>query len=190
MKQHINPVSVSTSAMRWRLAFIIVPVITFVLALLVFSRQNTATERSSVDVPSAIDAPAPHDADGRSPPVSATAPVSAAVRDPAPVVATAATASGMPAVTGPGEGDLPVRFFFRAPHQDLGTIASVENLSSESIELTVTAVNAQPHLRSVAELTVQPHQRKNLLLEGLQVGPGDQVTLHRPPFPDKNLAAQ
>jgi hypothetical protein len=96
---------------------------------------------------------------------------------------------GAPASTATGGSDanaaqVPVILAAHARGGDENLIATVESMSTDTLELRVTDVNAKTHLRSVVDVSVRSHERKNLTEAGLQVMSGDQVTVRSPPFQD------
>ena len=82
-----------------------------------------------------------------------------------------------------------MRFAFRnlPGESHLGVI--VLNMSMDDVEARVTAVSAKTHLRSVLDVTLHGHERKNLTSAGLEAEPGDQVTVQSPPYRDLSLVA-
>jgi hypothetical protein len=116
----------------------------------------------------------------------------------APVTASSALPQGMsgfqikaPAVAGVGgtvtAPDIPVSVTVQAAQDNAGPLALVFNRSDKELEITVTAVNAKTEARSVVQVDLLPHQRKNLLDAGLEIGPGDEVTLQTADYPDNTV---
>lgn len=113
-------------------------------------------------------------AQGTSPPGAATTPA-------------ASPSAG--SATDPSNTDVPLRFAFRnlPGESHLGVI--VLNMSMDDVEARVTAVSAKTHLRSVLDVNLHGHERKNLTSAGLEAEPGDQVTVQSPPYRDLSLVA-
>jgi hypothetical protein len=91
--------------------------------------------------------------------------------------------------TDPRNMDVPLRFAFRnlPGESHLGII--VLNMSTDDLDARVTAVSAKTHLRSVVDVSLHGHERKNLTAAGLEAESGDQVIVQSPPFRDLNLVA-
>jgi hypothetical protein len=108
--------------------------------------------------------------------------------DAAPTPTPAASPSAGNA-TDPRNTDAPLRFAFRnlPGESHLGVI--VLNMSMDDVEARVTAVSAKTHLRSVLDVNLHGHERKNLTSAGLEAEPGDQVTVQSPPYRDLSLVA-
>jgi len=188
MYQNLFGRPASDAAKRRRLAVIFV--VSFVVAFCVL-RQPTATNAGPPLDATAVmgstivaNGAAPPNGDSGLPPARLPPPL-----DSAPTTATAAIPPPVPAGESVEEA-LPVAFFFHEATTGHAATANLMNQSSERLEITVTAVSGKTHLRSVVEVSAPPRRYKNLLLEGLQVEAGDQVTLHSPPFADQNLLAQ
>ena len=98
--------------------------------------------------------------------------------------------SGVGDPNDPRRMDVPLRFAFRnvpgEPHLNIVVL----NMSTEDLDARVTAVSATTRLRSVVDVSLHGHERKNLTAAGLEVATGDQMTIQSPPFRDLNLVAQ
>jgi hypothetical protein len=165
--------------MNSRLLAIGIPATAFVLTIAISLWQQRA------------DAPAP--ANARLDPAA-----QAPAREPARTAALGApnpAASGTPPAPSAGDAadprnmDVPFRFAFRnlpgASH--LGVI--VLNMSMDDLDARVTAVSAKTLLRSVVDVSLHGHERKNLTNSGLEAESGDQVTVQSPPYRDLSLVA-
>jgi hypothetical protein len=92
--------------------------------------------------------------------------------------------------TDPAAGGMPLRLFVGPKRGNAPGIATLMNLSGETLQVRITAVNAKTLMRSTADVELLQHQRKNLTAEGLIVEQGDEVTLQSPPYPDQVIRAQ
>lgn len=102
-------------------------------------------------------------------------PIAPAAAAPAPPPAASAASSA---------AEMPVKFMARPARGEVKTPAALLNVSDESMDVTVTAVNPQTHMRSVVQSSLLAHQRLNLTEAGLTVSSGDEVTLQSPPYRD------
>jgi hypothetical protein len=161
---------------------ILVPVLAFsaTLAILYYQQGGIGRHQPGEEAP----------AGGGGPPAPGS--MAAVQEPPAQPPQLAAAAPTAPTAT-PGKGDdasakdLPLRFLARPAQAGEPMIATLMNMTGETLPVTVTAVNAKTHLRSVVQVSILPHQRKNLSTEGLSVSDGDQVTLESPPFRDQTI---
>jgi hypothetical protein len=125
--------------------------------------------------------------------------------DPRPQEIPAVRPAPAPAPTNTVDQDtgrikVPVGFVARARPDASGLTASLVNMTTDELAVTVTAVSAKTHLltavsakthlRSAVDVTLRAHERRNLAADGLELGSGDQVTIQSPPFRDVVVKAQ
>ena len=68
-----------------------------------------------------------------------------------------------------------------------GQAATLRNGSARALDLTVTASNQQTGHHASTQLTLAPFQRLNIEGDELVVEQGDVLTLHSPPFHDREI---
>ena len=68
-----------------------------------------------------------------------------------------------------------------------GQAATLRNGSARALDLTVTASNQQTGHHASTQLTLAPFQRLNIEDDELVVEQGDVLTLHSPPFHDREI---
>jgi hypothetical protein len=66
-----------------------------------------------------------------------------------------------------------------------GLHATLRNASARSLEISVTASSSRGGPRASAQVTLAPFEEKSLSEEDLLVKPGELLTLHSPPFRDR-----
>jgi hypothetical protein len=177
--------------MNSRFLAIGIPATAFVLTIAISLWQQRA------------DAPAPGNAQpgpaaqvpGQDPPQTASLSATQIGSPPA----TPPTAPASPSPPSPSAGgdiadprimDVPLRLAFRnLPGQSHLSVMAL-NMSTDDLEARVTAVSATTHLRSVVDVSLHGHERKNLASAGLEVATGDQVTIEGPPYRNLSLVAQ
>jgi hypothetical protein len=159
-----------------------VPVLAFVVtfSVLLWQQHNTdataarpaiaSTAASDAGGASALPASMAPAADLRTSAGSAMTP--AASTDVAPDAPAPA-----PAADNRADSEVPVKLLVRPAQEGTAQVASLVNLSSEPLDLRVTAVNPHTHMRSVIDIALLQHERKNLLTAGLSFSPGDEVTI-------------
>jgi hypothetical protein len=169
------------------LVSIAVPVTAFALTIAVWLWQQRAAEPTPAiaqrELPQT--APAPRARPALSPP---------RIEDQRPPEMSAASSAPPPQ---PNTGDqdptrikVPVGFIARARPDASSLTASLVNMTTDELAVTVTAVSAKTHLRSAVDVTLHAHERRNLATDGLELGSGDQVTIQSPPFRDLVVTAQ
>jgi hypothetical protein len=170
--------------MKSRLLAIGIPATAFVLTIAISLWQQRAPSDATAQV------------SGRDPAQAASL---SATSDPSPagappaVAPAAAPASTSPSSSGdttdPRNMEVPVRFAFRnlpgASHLNVIML----NMTTDDLNARVTSVSAKTHLRSVVDVALQGHERKNLTAAGLEAEIGDQLTIQSPPFRDLSLVA-
>jgi hypothetical protein len=68
-----------------------------------------------------------------------------------------------------------------------GQAATLRNGSARALDLTVTASNQQTGHHASTQLTLAPFQRMNIEGDEFVVEQGDVLTLHSPPFHDREI---
>jgi hypothetical protein len=71
-----------------------------------------------------------------------------------------------------------------------GQAATLRNGSARALDLTVTASNQETGHHASTQLTLAPFQRMNIDGDELVVEHGDVLTLHSPPFRDREIATE
>lgn len=85
---------------------------------------------------------------------------------------------------------VPVFYVAIADPNDPGTrIPTLMNPSPKTLEVSVTALNTATGNQSFARVVIAHGERKNLSQLGFVAQHGDQITLHSPPYRDRQLAA-
>jgi hypothetical protein len=114
---------------------------------------------------------------------------------PAPAAATAGGASsaagaraGGPYPSDAAETEVPAILMMRPGN--LHQSVDVMNRSSETLAVTVTAVNPSTGEQTSVQASVDPHHRRNLSDGGLIVDAGMQITIHSPPYKDYVVEAR
>ena len=70
---------------------------------------------------------------------------------------------------------------------ETGREATLRNSSARLLEVSITASNTRTGHQAMAQLTLSPFQRVSLADSGVRVEPGDVLTLHSPPFRDREI---
>jgi hypothetical protein len=68
--------------------------------------------------------------------------------------------------------------------------ARLQNLTSAPLSVSVTATEPASRSQSMAQVTIPPHRRADLLAAGLSIHAGDEVRITSPPFTDLVFTAQ
>jgi quercetin dioxygenase-like cupin family protein len=63
----------------------------------------------------------------------------------------------------------------------------LRNGSNKALDVTVTANNATTGHQSVAHVALAPFHTEQLSASQFEVEPGDHLTLHSPPFADREF---
>jgi hypothetical protein len=86
------------------------------------------------------------------------------------------------AASGPVAAEVPVRLLVRNRPGESALMAVMLNTTEDDLDVRVSAVNPKTYLRSVVDVSLGPHARKNLIAAGLDVSPGATLTVESPPF--------
>jgi hypothetical protein len=176
--------------MNSRLLAIGIPATAFVLTIAISLWRQRADEPAPANAQSVPAGQVP----GQDP--TQTAALTTAQGDTPPGAAPAAAASPSPVspsagdATDPRNMDAPLRFAFRNLPGESHLNVIVLNMSTEDLDARVTAVSATTHLRSVVDVNLHDHERKNLTAAGLEVATGDQLLIQSPPYRDLSVVAQ
>ena len=164
------------------LSIVVTMVVTFSLSFaIMWNRRpqvSSGSESTITPVPAMTPAPVPV----RSRPYGGH-------REPptAPVGAQASPA-GSPAIQSPGEQALPampVALSIGHNHRHNTTEASMVSLSESSVSIQVSIVNSSTHSSSNLRIDLAPHSQQYVgTAEGVELNPGDQVTLQNPSYQD------
>jgi hypothetical protein len=177
--------------MRFRLLVsIAVPLAAFSITCLVLLRQQRGAETAEATPAAADSAQLERPiAAGRGAAPRPSPPMNGPTREiePAPPPASKASVLSGP---GPAGDEMPVKFMVRPARGESAALATLLNVSDATLDVNVTAVNPQTHMRSAVTVSVLPHQRLNLAEAGLVFAPGDEVTLQSPPFRDSVVQAR
>jgi hypothetical protein len=110
-------------------------------------------------------------------------------REPPTVpVGTQASPAGSPAIQTPAEQALPampVALSVGHNHRHNTTEASMVSLSESPVSIQVSIVNPSTHSSSNLRIELAPHSQQYVgTAEGVELNPGDQVTLKNPSYQD------
>jgi hypothetical protein len=99
-----------------------------------------------------------------------------------------ASAAGSPAVQTPAAPALPampVALSIGHNHRHNTTEASMVSLSESPVSIQVSIVNSSTHSSSNLRIELAPHSQQYVgTAEGVELNPGDQVTLQNPSYQD------
>jgi len=90
----------------------------------------------------------------------------------------------------PAQTSVPARLMVYARTGQSGVLATLQNMTADQLDVTITAVSAKTHMRSVIDVTLNARERKNLSTAGLDLDLGDQVTLQSSPYRDVTVSAR
>lgn len=90
----------------------------------------------------------------------------------------------------PSHSNVPAKLMVHPRTGQSGVLATLQNTTADQLDVTVTAVSAKTHMRTVVDVTLHPLERKNLDAAGLEVALGDQVTLQSSPYRDTTILAR
>jgi len=93
-------------------------------------------------------------------------------------------------VRDPSRVDVPVGFITRSRQDQSGLLATLLNMTADDLDVRIIRVSAKTHLRSVVDVSLVAHERKNLTQAGLDLDSGDQVTIQSAPYHDRTLQAR
>jgi hypothetical protein len=86
---------------------------------------------------------------------------------------------------------VPVSYFsLRDPDRPGNRIPTLTNISSETLEISVTATDAPSGAQLFGDVTIKPWARADLNDLGLSLQPGDEIILHSPPYQDQTFTYQ
>jgi hypothetical protein len=86
---------------------------------------------------------------------------------------------------------VPVSYFsLRDPDRPGNRIPTLTNISSETLELSITATDAPSGAQLFGDITIKPWARADLNDLGLSLEPGDEIVVHSPPYQDQTFTYQ
>jgi len=86
--------------------------------------------------------------------------------------------------------EIPVTVLSRRTAPESGPVATLTNLSARALKVDVTAANAATGKQAFLQLVLAAHEHKDLSGAGLEIEKGDQVTVHGPPYRDREVQIQ
>jgi hypothetical protein len=163
-----------------RVLFVAAPLAAFVLTVAVSLWPRHEEQPAPRLAPAAAESPGP----ALSGPASPTTTTQAST--PAP----AQTPDSPPSTQNTGDPEVPVSMIARGASDKAAAVAVLVNLTSDELDVRVTAVSAKTSMRTSIDVALLANQRKNVSDAGLEFAPGDQITVESSAYRNRTFRAQ